>query len=157
MHEPHWPTGLPWNFGGLEGEHAGLEGSRVAILPVPYDFSTSYQAGTREGPAAIIAASRNMEIWDDELGATWRAGIHTLPELEPTAEGPGAMVRRVEQAFDWMLEQPRLPVMLEVNTASARAPCARWPGGIRGSPCCSSTPMPTCATATSRRPTAMPA
>jgi agmatinase len=107
---PVW--GLPHNFAGLDAEFSELASSRVAVLPVPYDFSTSYQGGTRWGPAAILAASRNMEVWDDELGATYRAGIHTLPELEPTALGPGEMAQRVEQAFAWILERGKLPVML---------------------------------------------
>ena len=76
---PAW--GLPHNFLGLLPEHSRLETSRVAILSVPYDFSTSYQGGTRWGPHAIVTASRNMETWDEELGPTYRAGIHTLAEL----------------------------------------------------------------------------
>lgn len=109
---PDYPTGLPLNFAGLDDEDAGFDRSRVAILPVPYDFSVSYQSGTRWGPAALLSASRNMEVWDDELGATYRCGIHTLPELEPTSEGPGEQVVRVEQAVDWILAQGKLPVML---------------------------------------------
>ena len=107
---PSW--GLPFNFAGLEAEYSAFESSRVAVLPVPYDFSTSYQGGTRWGPQAILSASRNMEVWDDELGATFEAGIHTLPELEATALGPGDMARRVEEAFDWILGAGKLPVML---------------------------------------------
>ena len=76
---PAW--GLPTNFAGLDPEFSAFETSRVAVLPVPYDFSTSYQGGTRWGPQAIVAASRNMETWDEELGATYKAGIHTLREL----------------------------------------------------------------------------
>src|ERR1051325_9337062 len=87
---PAW--GLPYNFAGLEPEQSALESSRVAILPVPYDFSTSYQGGARWGPQAILAASRNMETWDDELGAISRAGIHTLPELEPAGH-PGRLAQ----------------------------------------------------------------
>jgi agmatinase len=83
-------TGLPHTFGGLEGEHADLKDRASGDLPVPYDFSTSYQGGTRWGPQAILAASQNMELWDDELGSTYQAGIHTLPSLEPTALGPEA-------------------------------------------------------------------
>lgn len=73
-----WPTGLPPNFGGLDEEFSALERARAVVLPVPYDFSTTYQGGTRWGPRAILAASQNMELWDDELGATYRSGIHTL-------------------------------------------------------------------------------
>ncbi len=128
---PDYPTGLPLNFAGLDDEDAGFDRSRVAILPVPYDFSVSYQSGTRWGPAALLSASRNMEVWDDELGATYRCGIHTLPELEPTSEGPGEQVVRVEQAVDWILAQGKLPVMLggehSISAGAVRAILKRHP------------------------------
>lgn len=126
---PAW--GLPFNFAGLGPEFSALELSRVAVLPVPYDFSTSYQGGTRWGPQAILAASRNMEVWDDELGPTYRAGIHTLPELEPTALGPGEMASRVEGAFDWIYAAGKLPVMLggehSLTAGAVRATLKRYP------------------------------
>ena len=112
MKPPGWPSGLPENFGGLESEFSALDRARAVILPAPYDFSTTYQGGARFGPRAILAASRNMELWDEEVGAVYRHGIHTLTELEPTAEGPEAMSGRVEQATDWILQQGKLPVML---------------------------------------------
>lgn len=129
---PTTPTwGLPFNFAGLDAEFSAFESSRVAVLPVPYDFSTSYQGGTRGGPHAILTASRNMEVWDDELGATYRAGIHTLPELEPTADGPGAMAGRVEKAFDWILAAGKLPVMLggehSITAGGVRALVKKYP------------------------------
>jgi agmatinase len=131
MTKPDWPTGLPYNFGGLEDEHASLANARAVVLPVPYDFTTSYQGGTRLGPAAIIAASRNMEMWDEEVGPVYRAGIHTLPELEPTAASPEAMVARVEQATDWILEQGKLPAILggehSITTGAVRAAHRRYP------------------------------
>lgn len=131
MSRPDWPTGLPHNFGGLEDPHAALEHARAVVLPVPYDFTTSYQGGTRLGPAAILAASRNMELWDEEVGAVYRAGIHTLPELEPTAVGPEAMVERVEHATEWILSGGRLPAILggehSITTGAVRAALRRYP------------------------------
>ena len=112
MKRPDWPIGLPLNFGGLEPEFSTLERARAVVLPVPYDFSTTYQGGTRHGPRAILDASRNMELWDEEIGATYRQGLHTLSELEPTAQGPEAMAARVEQAVRWILDQDKLPVVL---------------------------------------------
>jgi len=47
---PDWPTAVPMNFGGLEEEFASLERAQAVVLPVPYDFSTTYQSGTRWGP-----------------------------------------------------------------------------------------------------------
>jgi agmatinase len=126
-----WPTGLPYNFGGVEGEFSDIARARAAVLPVPYDFSTSYQGGTRWGPDAILAASRNMELWDDELGATYRSGLHTLPMLEPTALGPEVMAQRVEQAVGWILDEGKLPAILggehSITAGAVRAAAARFP------------------------------
>jgi len=131
MTQPSWPTGLPQNFGGLEGEFAALDKARVAVLPVPYDFTTTYQGGTRQGPRAILNASQNMELWDEEIGAIYRHGLHTLPEMEPTAEGPGAMVDRVERAVSWILDQDRLPAILggehSITAGAVRAAARRFP------------------------------
>lgn len=131
MKLPDWPTGLPMNFGGLEDEFASLEKARAVILPAPYDFSTTYQGGTRWGPRAILSASQNMELWDEELGATYQHGIHTLAELEPTALGPEAMASRVEQAVGWILDQKKFPLMLggehSLTAGAVRAAHARFP------------------------------
>lgn len=132
MDHPGWPMGLPQNFGGLDEEFSALERARAVVLPVPYDFSTTYQGGTRWGPRAILSASQNMELWDDELGATYRGGIHTLPEVEPTALGPEAMAARVEQAVDWIFERGKLPVVLggehSITAGSVRAAARRFEG-----------------------------
>jgi agmatinase len=122
---------LPRNFGGLDPERSALEHARAVVLPVPYDFSTSYQSGTRWGPQAIIEASRNMEIWDDELGPTYRLGIHTLDEVEPTALGPREMADRVERATGWILDQGKLPAILggehSITAGAVRATLKRHP------------------------------
>lgn len=132
MKEPTWPTGLPTNFGGLEGAPGEWDPAAIAVLPVPYDFSTSYQSGTRWGPRGILEASRNMELWDEELGATYRAGICTLPEVEPTALGPEAMVERVECAVAWILDAGKIPAMLggehSITAGAVRAAHERHPG-----------------------------
>src|SRR5262245_37164181 len=126
-----WPTGLAHNFGGLDPEFSELESSRAVVVPVPYDFSTSYQGGTRWGPRAILDASQNMELWDEELGATYRQGIHTLPSLEPTALGPEAMAERVEKAVGWVLDHGKLPAVLggehSITAGAVRATAARVP------------------------------
>ncbi len=131
MTSPGWPAGLPYNFGGLGEEFSNLAGARAVVLPVPYDFTTTYVGGARQGPRAILAASQNMELWDEEIGAIYRLGLHTLPDLEPNAEGPAAMVDRVDQAVTWILDQGRLPVMLggehSITAGAVRAAARRFP------------------------------
>ena len=110
--EPHWFYPLR-NFAGLEGDAARLDFARVLILPVPYDSTTSYKAGTREGPQAILDASTNLELFDHELGReTATVGIHTLPEVAPVLSGPQAMVQRLYQVAKALLPHDKLMVML---------------------------------------------
>jgi len=86
------------NFGGLPPEYSSPESSPVVILPVPYDGTVEWQAGTRNGPRAIIDASPNLELYDCELEKdVFKVGIATLPELKPDTSGPEAMTERVCQ------------------------------------------------------------
>jgi agmatinase len=87
-----------FRFGALPAELSTYESSRFAILPIPYDSTSSYRTGSRHGPVAIIEASRHLELYDhelDELPA--RFGIHTCSELEVDASGPEGMTGRIEQ------------------------------------------------------------
>ncbi len=82
----------PDNFLGLDPKHSAYATSRFAVLPVPYDATSSYRSGARDGPRAIISASQQVELFDDELGAEFhRAGVATLAPLTPNAVGPEAM------------------------------------------------------------------
>lgn len=75
--------GAPLVFGGALPEPRSFEDSRVVILPVPVDRTTSYVPGTRNGPREILQASSHMELWDEEVGAdVHTVGIFTLPEME---------------------------------------------------------------------------
>lgn len=77
---------LPNNFGLLDPESSAYETSRVAVLPVPFERTTSYGKGTLAGPAAILRASQAMELYDEELGAEpYVQGIATLPAFLPEA------------------------------------------------------------------------
>jgi agmatinase len=80
------------NFLGLEERYSDYKTARFAVLPVPYDSTTSYLAGTRHGPAAILSASLHMEWFDEELQAEcYKCGIATLDAVAPNVAGPEAM------------------------------------------------------------------
>jgi agmatinase len=101
------------NFGGIDPEYAALETAAFVVVPVPYDLTTTYQGGARKGPAAIIDASCNMELYDEELDREiYKSGIHTLPPLEAVASGPEGMLERVEQSVSGVLDLGKIPVML---------------------------------------------
>ncbi|HWG58503.1 MAG TPA: agmatinase [Candidatus Acidoferrales bacterium] len=104
----------PNNFGGLSEEHARYAGARAAIFPVPLERTTSYEHGTRNGPAAILAASQNMELYDDELQLEpyKTIGIATLPPIE-TADGTiEKVIGELFTAQRALLDDGKFPVAL---------------------------------------------
>jgi agmatinase len=65
--------------GGLFGLPFSPQDARVVILPVPWEATVSYGAGTANGPAAVLAASRQVDLLDRETGRPYQAGIAMLP------------------------------------------------------------------------------
>ena len=102
---------IPYTFAGLPP--LPLEKARVAILPVAYDSTTSYQAGTRFGAQEIILASRFREMYDEFLGFEPAGlGIATLPELWPDLSRPEAAAAEVEKYVALILKKGAFPVIL---------------------------------------------
>ncbi len=106
----------PWNFLGLPEELAVAARARAWVLPIPYEGTTSYGAGTRHGPAAIIAASRQVEWFDREFGGepALEYGIHTMSPLGLVHRSPEAMVQAIEEAVAAILSHPAAPAVLAV-------------------------------------------
>jgi agmatinase len=104
----------PENFGGLSEEDSSYEKARAVIFPVPLERTTSYEHGTRNGPAAILAASRNMELYDDELDAEIYKDVRiaTIPAID-TADGTlEEVIAEIFTAECELLEDGKFPVAL---------------------------------------------
>lgn len=71
------------NFLGIEKTYTNADQSRVVIIPVPLERTTSYGKGTRLGPEAIIKASSYVELYDEEYGyEAYKAGIYTASAID---------------------------------------------------------------------------
>ncbi len=104
---------LPRNFAAISPPYSDWEGSRVVVMPVAYDSTTEWRNGAREGPQAIIDASRYLELYDIELDREiYEVGIHTLPEVQPEMAGPEYMVQRVYQVALGLLDKDKAVLML---------------------------------------------
>ncbi len=100
------------NFGGIYPE-CSMRDALFVVVPVPYDLTSTYQPGSRRGPAAIIEASTNMELYDEELKKeTYTAGIHTIEPLSVDARGPRQMVNAVRRKIAKIAAMEKIPVML---------------------------------------------
>ncbi len=98
-------------FLGLPAERSNPGRSRVAVLPIPFERTTSYGKGTRRGPAALIDASQQVELWDEVLGKdSSRVGVTTLPVIRATTVD--AMLKQSEAATARALAQGKFVIAL---------------------------------------------
>lgn len=105
-----WP---PYGFGGIDEELAQFERARFVVVPVPYDSTTTWRSGTREGAQAILDASLNMELYDHEFKREIsEAGIHTTQFVEPVLSRPESMAVRVTEVIGEILFAGKIPIML---------------------------------------------
>ena len=124
-----WPRRT---FAGIDAELAAFDCARFVVLPAPYDSTTTWRVGTRTGPAAIIDASMNLELFDRELKREIAdCGIHTTPDIEPQMDGPAHMIARIESVIGEVLDAQKIPVLLggehSLTLGGARALAARHP------------------------------
>jgi agmatinase len=120
------------NFMHLDAEHSAFATAQVVVVPVPFDMTTTYRPGTREGPHAIIDSSRNLELYDPDLRRSpYEVGIHTLRAVDVVAGNAERMVQRIEQVTGELLDRGKFVVTLGgdhmVSVGVVRAFSARHP------------------------------
>ena len=105
-------TILMKQYGDLPKEFTAFESSKIVIIPVPYDGTTTWIKGSDKGPKAILEASTNLEMYDiDTDSEVHRLGIHTAePVLE--ASSPEAMVEEVYARVKALYKKKKFPVVL---------------------------------------------
>src|SRR5204862_6979587 len=100
----------PGEFGGTTPTPVTFEQARVVILPVPLDRTTSYVAGTRNGPHEILLASSHMELWDEETETDVHSiGIFTLPEMEFPYGTMTDVVAQIRRVAAELIERAKFP------------------------------------------------
>ena len=118
-------------FGDFTPEEMRYEGAEIAILPVPYDGTSTWIKGADRGPEALLDASYNLEFYDIETATeVYRRGIATL---EPVVEvsSPEAMADEVERRMTAILDDGKFPVLIggehSVSIGAFRAMARRYP------------------------------
>jgi len=95
------------NFLNLSDDDAALERARYVLVPEPYDRTVTYRKGASRGPQAILEASTQLELWDEETGTeAWKEGIHTADPVT-TTEPPDVLARLLEPRWVELLDGGR--------------------------------------------------
>jgi agmatinase len=112
------------NFGGNEVVY-DFTSSKVIIVPVPYDETSTWMKGADKGPDAIMEASVNLEFYDIETGSEAHLqGIHTIDPVNEK-RSPEKLVGAVYDKVSQLLDQKKFPVVVggnhTVSIGSAKA------------------------------------
>ena len=120
-------------FGGTTPTTTDFENARVVILPVPLDRTTSYVAGTRNGPHEILVASSHMELWDEETQTDVHSvGIFTMPEMEFPLATMDEVVAEIRRVAAEVVNRGKFPIVLggehSITPPVVAAVAAKHPG-----------------------------
>jgi len=100
------------NFLGIEKPFTEFKTAPVVILPVPYEVSTSYGTGAKNGPASVINASGFVELYDEESDdEAYLKGIYTA-EPVTFSGNVDADFERITEAALFFLNQDKFVVSI---------------------------------------------
>jgi agmatinase len=104
---------LPMNFGGIaEDQYSSMMNARILVWPISYEGTVSYGTGTGNGAMAIVDASRNMELYEEETHSeVYKVGIHTIEEMRPEPT-PDAMMAAIYERTKELLDTGKFICML---------------------------------------------
>jgi agmatinase len=84
-------------YAGIPQQFGNLSTSKIVIIPVPYDGTSTWQKGSDKGPQAFLEASENMELYDIETDSeVYKKGVF-LAEAITENSSPEAVVELVHQ------------------------------------------------------------
>ncbi|WP_452601688.1 agmatinase [Pontimicrobium sp. MEBiC06410] len=99
------------NYAGIPNNYAGLETSKIVLIPVPYDGTSTWGKGADKGPEAFLHASENMELYDIETDSeVYKQGIY-LADAVTENSAPEAMVNAVHVAVKANIKRNKFVTM----------------------------------------------
>ena len=119
-------------FLGAEGVTADPAAAAAAIIPVPYDLTSTWLKGADRGPSALLEASATIELYDIQTGSEpWKRGIVTLPPVLHDG-GPEELAELVRAAAAAVLARGAIPVVIggehSVTIGAVEAAADAFPG-----------------------------
>lgn len=112
-------------FGAPDAPHCDPSSARVTIIPAPLEYSVCYMKGTEHGPQAILDASSQMELYDEELDCCpIEVGVYTRPALDYRSMDHATALKITGDAVREVLERKQLPFTLGGEHSLSAPPIA---------------------------------
>ena len=104
---------LVTQFGAPDAPYCDPATAKVTIIPAPLEYSVCYMKGTEHGPQAILDASSQMELYDEELDCCpIEVGVYTRPALDYSAMDHATALTVTAEAVREVLQRGQLPLIL---------------------------------------------
>src|SRR5260370_16668152 len=100
-------------FGAPDAHICDPDTARVTIIPAPLEYSVCYMKGTERGPQAILDASSQMELYDEELDLCHiEVGVYTRTAMDYRGLDHAAALKVTGEATREVLQRRQLPFIL---------------------------------------------
>lgn len=84
-------------YAGIPAAYSSLDTSKIVLIPVPYDGTSTWQKGADKGPEAFLRASENMELYDIETKSeVYKQGVYLADAIDEKSS-PEAVVAKVHK------------------------------------------------------------
>lgn len=107
------PNGIGDANGNIYGLPFDTNEAKLVILPVPWEVTVSYQAGTAAAPEAILDASFQVDLYDPFVTDAWKLGI-AMKEINQDIREKSNLLRLSAEEYIQKLSEGFNP---EENTA----------------------------------------
>ncbi|MCF6228471.1 MAG: agmatinase [Planctomycetes bacterium] len=123
---------FPLNFFAIEEEYSAFDKSKFIVIQAPFEGTVSYGQGTAAGPAAILKASQQVELFDEITGKEHipERGVCTLKPIDVTGGGE-AIFERLYNLTRQVVKAGKTPILIggehSVTPGTFKAIAEEWP------------------------------
>lgn len=116
------PSSMATADTGIFGLPQSADEARLHLIPVPWETTTSYGRGAALGPAAVLRASRQVDLFDFDTGEAWKAG-YFMDEISEKWTSRGRLLKeKAQERLEFLEAGEETPVSdeirKEINAAS---------------------------------------
>ncbi|MBL0911051.1 MAG: agmatinase family protein [Bacteroidia bacterium] len=100
------PNNLAAEDSNIFGLPFTAEESDTVLIPVPWEVTVSYGAGTARGPKVIMEASKQVDLFHLHIPDAWKKGVYMGPVPKDIYETSKKYRKKAEKIIDALGEGP---------------------------------------------------
>ncbi len=102
------PNGLAEDNGHIYGLPFTVDEAKLVLVPVPWEVTVSYSNGTAKGPAAILEASKQVDLYDPNVADAWKLGL-AMDKIDKKIQAKSNKFRKLAEKYIAQYEEGKTP------------------------------------------------